>query len=67
MYRISARQILLIAFSSAFIAAGVVFFFERYGSRLLEPSGNAFFTENAPAGLTSPSARHRRTEQHRGL
>ncbi|HEV7905172.1 MAG TPA: trypsin-like peptidase domain-containing protein [Pyrinomonadaceae bacterium] len=55
MYRISARQILLIAFTSAFIAAGVVFFFERYGSRLLEPSGNAFFTENAPAGLTNPS------------
>jgi S1-C subfamily serine protease len=55
MYRISARQILLIAFTSAFIAAGVVFFFERYGSRLLEPSGSAFFTENAPAGLTNPS------------
>jgi S1-C subfamily serine protease len=55
MYRISARQILLIAFTSAFIAAGVVFFFGRYGSRLLEPSGNAFFTENAPNGLTSPA------------
>jgi S1-C subfamily serine protease len=55
MYRISARQILLIAFTSAFIAAGVVFFFERYGSRLLEPSGSASLSENAPAGITSPT------------
>jgi S1-C subfamily serine protease len=55
MYRISARQILLIAFTSAFFAAGVVFFFERYGSRLLEPSGSAYLTENAPAGITNPA------------
>ncbi|HZG51655.1 MAG TPA: trypsin-like peptidase domain-containing protein, partial [Pyrinomonadaceae bacterium] len=55
MYRISARQILLIAFSSAFIAAGVVFFFERYGSRLLEPSGSASLTETAPAGISNPA------------
>ncbi|HLL70480.1 MAG TPA: trypsin-like peptidase domain-containing protein [Pyrinomonadaceae bacterium] len=55
MYRISARQILLIAFSSAFIAAGVVFFFERYGSRLLEPSGSASLTESAPAGISNPA------------
>ena len=55
MYRISARQILLIAFTSAFIAAGVVFFFERYGGRLLEPSGSASLAENAPAGITNPS------------
>jgi S1-C subfamily serine protease len=55
MYRISARQILLIAFTSAFFAAGVVFFFERYGSRLLEPSGSASLTEEAPAGITNPA------------
>jgi S1-C subfamily serine protease len=55
MYRISARQILLIAFSSAFIAAGVVFLFERYGSRLLEPRGSASLTENAPAGISNPT------------
>ncbi len=55
MYRISARQILLIAFSSALIAAGVVFFFERYGSRLLEPSGSASLSENAPPGITNPA------------
>jgi S1-C subfamily serine protease len=55
MYRISARQILLIAFTSAFFAAGVVFFFERYGSRLLEPSGSASLTETAPAGITNPT------------
>ena len=55
MYRISARQILLIAFSSALIAAGVVFFFARYGSRLLEPSGSASLSENAPPGITNPA------------
>ncbi|MGI9105262.1 MAG: S1C family serine protease [Pyrinomonadaceae bacterium] len=55
MYRISARQILLIAFSSALIAAGVVFFFDRYGSRLLQPSGSASFSEDAPAGITNPA------------
>jgi S1-C subfamily serine protease len=55
MYRISARQILLIAFTSAFFAAGVVFFFERYGGRLLEPSGSASLTESAPAGITNPT------------
>jgi len=54
MYRITARQILLIAFSSAFLAAGVVFFFERYGSRLLEPSGSASLSESMPAGITNP-------------
>jgi len=54
MYRISARQILLIAFSSAFIAAGAVFFFDRYGSRWLQPSSSAAFSENAPAGITDP-------------
>jgi S1-C subfamily serine protease len=55
MYRISARQILLIAFTSAFFAAGVVFFFERYGGRLLEPSGSASLSESAPAGITNPT------------
>ncbi|MDQ3133827.1 MAG: trypsin-like peptidase domain-containing protein [Acidobacteriota bacterium] len=54
MYRITARQILLIAFSSAFLAAGVVFFFDRYGSRLLEPSGSASLSESMPAGITNP-------------
>ncbi|HZH29515.1 MAG TPA: trypsin-like peptidase domain-containing protein [Pyrinomonadaceae bacterium] len=55
MYRISARQILLIAFTSAFIAAGVVFLFGHYGGRLLQPSGSASLSENAPAGITNPS------------
>ncbi|HKP73305.1 MAG TPA: trypsin-like peptidase domain-containing protein [Pyrinomonadaceae bacterium] len=55
MYRISARQILLIAFTSALVAAGVVFFFDRYGSRLLQPSGSASISEGAPAGITNPS------------
>jgi putative serine protease PepD len=55
MYRITARQILLIAFSSALIAAGVVIFFERYGTRLLEPSGSASLSEGVPTGITNPA------------
>jgi S1-C subfamily serine protease len=55
MYRISARQILLIALTSALVAASTVLFFDRYGSRLLQPQGGAAFTEAPPAGITSPS------------
>src|ERR1041384_8154510 len=55
MYRISARQILLIALMSALVAAGAVLAFDRYGTRLLQPRSNAAFTEAAPAGITSPS------------
>ena len=55
MYRISARQILLIALTSALFAAAAVFFLDRYGSRLLQPRGAAF-TEGAPAGITNPAA-----------
>jgi len=55
MYRISARQILLLALMSALVAAGAVLAFDRYGTRLLQPRSDAAFTESAPAGITSPS------------
>ena len=55
MFRVTARQILAIAFASALFAAGLVFVFERYGSRLLQQSGSAAFTETPVPGITSPS------------
>ncbi|MFN2596518.1 MAG: S1C family serine protease [Pyrinomonadaceae bacterium] len=55
MFRISARQILAIAFASALFAATFVFLFDRYGSRLLQRNGGAAFIETPPAGVTSPS------------
>ena len=55
MYRISARQLLLIALTSALVAATTVLFFDRYGARLLQPGGGAAFTEAPPPGITSPS------------
>ena len=48
MYRISARQILVIALLSALFAAGAVALVDRFSNRF-EPSGAAF-TEDAPAG-----------------
>lgn len=53
MYRISARQILLIALISALFAAGAVALVARLSDRL-QPAGVAF-TESAPAGVTDPS------------
>ena len=55
MFRVSARQILAIAFASALFAAGFVFVFDRYGSRLLQRNSSAAFTETPVAGITSPS------------
>ena len=53
MYKLSARQILLIALLSAFFAAGTVACFNRF-SNSLQPKSNAF-TEVTPAGITDPS------------
>ncbi|HZN06693.1 MAG TPA: trypsin-like peptidase domain-containing protein [Pyrinomonadaceae bacterium] len=53
MYRLSARQILLIAFISAVFAAGVVVGVDRMMNRF-EPS-QAAFSETPPAGITDPS------------
>ena len=54
MYRVSARLILVIAFVSALSAAGLVYFLDRYGSRVVEQP-SAAFTEATPAGITAPS------------
>ena len=53
MYRLSARQILLIALISGLFAAGVVVVLDRVSNRF-QPS-QAAFTENAPAGITDPA------------
>ena len=53
MYRLSARQILLIALISGLFAAGVVVFVDRIYSRF-QPSGIAF-SEAPPAGISDPA------------
>ena len=53
MYRLSARQILLIALISGLFAAGGVLTFDRIQKRF-EPS-QAAFTEAPPAGIADPS------------
>jgi putative serine protease PepD len=53
MYRISARQILVIALASAIFAAGSVALLDRISGRL-QPAGAAF-SENPPAGITDPA------------
>ncbi|HEY0544366.1 MAG TPA: trypsin-like peptidase domain-containing protein [Pyrinomonadaceae bacterium] len=53
MYKLSARQILLIALLSALFAAGTVACFNRFGNSL-QPNGSAF-NEALPSGITDPS------------
>ena len=53
MYRLSARQILLIALISGMFAAGFVAVVDRLSNRL-QPSGAAF-SEKLPAGITDPT------------
>src|SRR5215510_9342375 len=53
MYKISARQILLIALISGIFAAGAVVILDRVSNRF-QPS-QAAFTETAPAGITDPT------------
>jgi len=53
MYRVSARQILLIALITGLFAAGGVVLFDRITNRF-QPS-QAAFTENAPAGISDPA------------
>jgi S1-C subfamily serine protease len=52
MYKITARQILIIALISGLFAAAAVALVDRLSNRL-QPAGSAF-TENAPAGITDP-------------
>lgn len=54
MYRISARQILVIALISGLFAAGTVAIVDRLGSRINPPG--AAFTETPPAGITDPAS-----------
>src|SRR6185436_20115249 len=53
MYKLSARQILLIAVISGLFAAAGVVILDRINNRF-EPS-QAAYTETAPAGITDPS------------
>jgi len=53
MYKLSARQILLIALISGFFAAGAVMIGERAYNRF-QPS-QAAFTETPPAGISDPA------------
>jgi putative serine protease PepD len=53
MYKLSARQILLIALISGLFAAGVVVFVDRIYNRF-QPSGIAF-SEAPPAGISDPA------------
>jgi S1-C subfamily serine protease len=53
MYRLSARQILVVALVSGLFAAGAIAVVDRFANRL-QPAGSAFI-ENAPPGLTSPA------------
>jgi len=53
MYRLTARQVLVIALVSGLFAAVAVAVVDRLATRF-QPSGSAF-TENAPAGITDPS------------
>jgi S1-C subfamily serine protease len=52
MYKITARQILLIALISGLFAAATVALVDRLSNRL-QPAGSAF-TETSPAGITDP-------------
>src|SRR6476620_2930833 len=54
MYKVSARQILLIALISGLFAAGVVVIFDRVSNRY-QPS-QAAFTETPPAGISDPAS-----------
>jgi len=53
MYRLSTRQILLIAVISGLFAAGIVTLIDRVNGRL--PASEAAFSEAPPAGITDPS------------
>ena len=54
MYRLSARQILVIALISAIFAAGAVAVIDRVSNRL-QPA-RAAFSESAPANITDPAS-----------
>jgi putative serine protease PepD len=54
MYRISARQLIIVALVSGLFAVAAFAFFERVVMDRIQPAGIAF-TEEAPAGITNPA------------
>src|SRR5918993_4469746 len=54
MYRISARQLIIVALVSGLFAVAAFAFFERVVMNRLQPAGIAF-NEEAPAGITNPA------------
>ena len=54
MYRISARQLIIVALVSGLFAVAGFAFFERVVMDRMQPAGIAF-TEEAPAGITNPA------------
>jgi S1-C subfamily serine protease len=54
MYRISARQLIIVALVSGLFAVAAFAFFERVVIERIQPAGIAF-TEEAPAGITNPA------------
>ena len=55
MYKITARQILVIALFSALFAAGIVFAIDRFSHRLQPNTVAETSGDNPPAGITDPS------------
>jgi S1-C subfamily serine protease len=53
MYKLSARQIIVVALISGMFAAGTMAIVDRLANRV-QPAGAAF-TEEAPAGITNPA------------
>ena len=53
MYRLSVRQILVVALVSGLFAAGTIAFVDRFANRF-QPAGSAF-SEKTPAGITDPT------------
>ena len=54
MYRLSAKQIIIIALISGIFAATAVAVLDRVAGRL-QPSGSAAFSEKAPSGISDPA------------
>ncbi len=53
MYKLSARQIIVVALISGLFAAGAVAVVDRFSNRL--QTSSFALSENAPAGLTDPA------------
>jgi S1-C subfamily serine protease len=56
VYQLSARQVILLAFASAMIAVGVTALIYNFGKFWQSSASPETFAENAPAGITDPSA-----------